>query len=111
METTFEHRLRAAVRAGWWTLLVGAVLVTVQWGLYLAITSRRPAWVLSIWGPDASWQMVERRWLSALITIRVVLFVLAMVVVWGTIWAAALRRRVTSTRADRIIDPAIAPLS
>ena len=111
METTFEYRLRAAVRAGWWTLVVGAVLVTLQWGLYLAITARRPAWVLSVWGPDVSWQMLERRWLGALITLRVVLFILAMVVVWGTIWAAALRRRVTRSRTEGILtDPAIAPL-
>jgi hypothetical protein len=56
MNDTFENRVRAAAMAWWWTLLIGAGFLAIQWVIYLLIMSARPAWLLSLWGPDVSWQ-------------------------------------------------------
>ena len=108
MQSTFEQRLRAAVRAGWWTFLVGVIVVSLNWAVFLAITSRRPEWARAMWGPHMTWPSLERHWLSALLTIRIVLFALGMVVVWATLWSAALRKRVTVAQLEEIgAEPAL----
>lgn len=94
----FERRLRAASRAGWWTLLVGVGVVLLQWLVYLAVTSRRPSWVLALWGSTMSWEDIQSVWLYAILAMRMLLFALALSVVWATIWAAALRKRAPAAR-------------
>jgi hypothetical protein len=47
----FEKKVRAAAVAGWWTVLIAVLFVTLQWIIYLVVMSDRPAWLLSMWGP------------------------------------------------------------
>ena len=68
MNDTLENRVRAAAMAWWWTLLIGAGFLAIQWVIYLLIMSARPARLLSLWGPDVSWQTVQsvRFWAVAI---------------------------------------------
>ena len=85
-------RVRAAAIAAWWTLLVAAAFVTFQWLVYLAAVSVKPAFVLSLWGPGATWDDVRTLWFQALALLKLSLWPLALVAVWLTLWARQLRR-------------------
>ena len=69
MNDIFEQRVRAAAVAGWWTFLIAAGFLMLQWVLYLLFMSARPGWLLSLWGPGANWPTVQNLsfwpWLSS----------------------------------------------
>ena len=93
MEDSYRDRVRAAAGAAWWTLLVGAAFLTVQWVGYLMIVSAKPAWALSLWGPDAAWDTVRPVWFHALVVAKLTLWPLALAAVWLTLWARQMGRR------------------
>ncbi|MGD0819251.1 MAG: hypothetical protein ABSA71_00730 [Desulfomonilia bacterium] len=92
MNDNFEKRLWAAALAGWWTLLVAAGVLMLQWIVYLLVMSGRPMWFLSLWGPDVSWHDVHNIWFLGLGFFKVCLLLLAVVVLWLTLWARRLRK-------------------
>jgi hypothetical protein len=93
---SFEKRVRAAAVAGWWVVLVAAGFVTLQWILYLVAMSARPAWLLSLWGPDVDWAFVHTVWFWAIAILKFCLWLLALVVIWLTLWAWRLRKQTGS---------------
>jgi hypothetical protein len=96
MNGTFETRLRASARAGWWTLLIGAVFLTFQWIIYILLMSGRPSWPLVLWGNGISWDIVQNLWLWGAAIFKLCLWLMALVVIWLTLWARQLRRTVDS---------------
>ena len=88
----FAQRVRTAAVAGWWTLLIGAVFLVVQWVAYLVFMSIRPGWLLSLWGPEASWPFVQSVWFWATAIFKLFMWIVALVVVWVTLWARQLRK-------------------
>jgi hypothetical protein len=95
MNDPFERKVRAAAVAGWWTILIAAAFITLQWILYLSLTSARPAWLLAMWGPGADWPLVERVWFWAIVFLKFVLWLMALATIWLTLWAKQLRRDAT----------------
>ncbi len=93
MNETFEARLRASARAGWWTLLIGAAFLAFQWIVYLVMMSERPSWLLVIWGNGISWETVRILWLWVAAIFKLCLWLMALVVVWLTLWARQLRKK------------------
>ena len=59
MNDPFEKKVGAAAIAGWWVVLVGYALLTLTWGVYLALVSVRPAWMRAMWGQDVSWDFMQ----------------------------------------------------
>jgi hypothetical protein len=92
MDTTFEMRVRTAATAGWWTLLIGAAFLTLQWILFLLVMSARPAWILSLWGGGLDWENVRNVWFWGAAVFKLCLWLLALAVVWLTLWARQLRK-------------------
>ena len=50
MNDPFERRIRAAAVAGWWTLLIAVVFLSVVWFALLGLMSSPPGWINSLWG-------------------------------------------------------------
>jgi hypothetical protein len=96
MNDLFEKRVRAAAAAGWWTVLIAVAFITLQWIVYLAVMSARPAWLLSMWGPAASWPLVQQVWFWAIVVLKFVLWLMILVAIWLTLWARQLRKRAGS---------------
>jgi hypothetical protein len=91
MNDELERKVRTAGVAGWWTVLVGAVVLAIQWLAYLFVMSWRPAWILSLWGsPD--WAEIRHLWLLATVLLKGILAILAMFCLWLTLWARELRK-------------------
>jgi hypothetical protein len=90
MNGDFEKKVRSAAVAGWWTVLVGALALSIQWLAYLFVMSSRPALVLSLWG-SADWLEVQRLWLLGTVAFKFLLAFLALFCLWLTLWARQLR--------------------
>jgi hypothetical protein len=90
---TFDERLRAAIRAGWWSIGLAAGVLVLQWIAYLAIVARQPSWFLWLWGHDATWAQVQSVWLVAMAAFKLSVLVLALILVWATVWRRMLAKR------------------
>ena len=89
----FEKKIRAAAVAGWWTVLIAVLFITLQWIVYLVVMSARPAWLLSMWGPGTDWPFVQQVWFWAIVFLKFVLWLMILIVIWLTLWARQLRKR------------------
>ena len=92
MTESFEQKVRGAGVAGWWTLLVVAAVLTVQWVAYLFVMRLRPPWATFLLGPGMTWDYFLHVWWLATTFLKVLLFVLALACLWLTLWARQLRK-------------------
>jgi hypothetical protein len=96
MNDIFEKRVRAAAVAGWWTLLIAVLFLTLQWIAYLFVTNARPEWVKDMWGPNINWEFVQNLWFWVVAIFKMCVWLMALVVIWLTLWARQLRKYVGS---------------
>ena len=96
MNDPFQQRVRAAAVAGWWTVLIAIVFLSLVWFAFVGLMSSRPAWMQSILGPGVTWEYVQNITFWAVSIFKVCIWLTALVVVWLTIWARQLRKTRTS---------------
>ena len=96
MNDTFERKVLAAAVAGWWVALIAVAFIVLQWLVYLAIMNARPAWVLSMWGPNVNWAFVQMVWFWALAIMKFILWLIVLIALWLTLWARRLRKEADS---------------
>jgi hypothetical protein len=89
----FERRVHAAAIAGWWVLLIAGGLLTLSWFAYLAVMANHPDWLIRLWGPDMTWDYVEKVWFWAIAALKLVLWIFIMLVLWLTLWARHMRKQ------------------
>jgi hypothetical protein len=92
MNDSFEKKVRAAAVAAWWVLLIGYVLLTVTWFVYVAIVSARPSWLLAMWGQAVTWDFVQTVSVWFVGVFKLFLWILFLVALWLTLWARQLRK-------------------
>jgi hypothetical protein len=92
MNAIFEKRVGSAAVAGWWTLLVAVVFLWIQWIAYLVIMNIRPTWFLSLLGPDIGWSEIQNVWFWMTAIFKMCVWLMAMIVIWLTLWARQLRK-------------------
>ena len=97
MNDSFEKKVRAAAIAGWWVVLIGYALLTTTWVVYLGLMSRRPDWLLRMWGGDIvnqgrSWESMQTISLWFMGAFKLCLWLMLLVVLWLTLWARQLRK-------------------
>ena len=97
MDEVFASRVRAAAASAWWTFVVAAAFLLFQWFIYLGVMSAKPAFALTMWGPDATWDGIRTPWLQALVLAKLGLWLVLIAAVWLTLWA----RRLRTVRGDR----------
>ncbi len=87
------RKVRAAAVAGWWTVLIAAVVMTVQWFVCLAYLYYKPAWLLSLWGGgELDWPTVHTIVLYFFVVFKLMLFAAVVAALWLTLWARRLKR-------------------
>jgi len=92
MNDSFEKKVRAAAIAAWWVVLIGYVLLTVTWLVYLALVTNRPAWIVAMWGQDVTWDFMQTVSLWFLGVFKLFLWFLILLALWLTLWARQLRK-------------------
>lgn len=96
MDESLSKRVGAAAAAGWWTILIGAIWLTVAWVIWLVILGTRPAWLLTLWGGGRlTWATVQTITLAVMGAMKGLLLAGLLVVIWLTLWARSLRRQET----------------
>ena len=58
MESDHAKKVRDAAIAGWWTVAIFTVFLSVAWFIFLGLLSAKPSWISAVWGPDVSWSAV-----------------------------------------------------
>lgn len=93
MNEDFAKKVRSAAVAGWWTLLIASLFLLVQWIVYLVVMRCHPAYMLRFWGAgDVSWPFIQTLWLWITAIFKMIIWVLALVVIWLSLWARGLRK-------------------
>jgi hypothetical protein len=93
MNDPFEKKVRAAGVAAWWVVLIGYVLLTLVWLVYLVLIANRPAWLLAMWGPNVGWDFMQTVSLWFMGGFKLFLWFLLLTALWLTLWARQLRKR------------------
>ncbi len=92
MNDSFEKKLRAAIVASWWVILIAAGFLTLQWLIYLAVMSSHPTWLLTLWGPGVDWPFVQNVWFWVMAAFKFCVWLMILAVIWLTLWARQLRK-------------------
>ena len=91
MNDLFERRLRAAAVAGWWTLLIAVVFLTVVWFAFLGLMSCPSGCIERLWGGISRDQiLLVSLWLVGVF--KLIIWLWAMLTIWLTLWARQLRK-------------------
>lgn len=93
MDDSFVTKVRTAMMAGWWTILIAAVFLTMQWVVYLLVISTEPEWMLYFWGPGITWDDIQSIWLWAMVAAKIGLWFLILFTTWVTIWLRLLVKK------------------
>jgi hypothetical protein len=93
MNDAFEKKVRAEAVSAWWTVLIEYVLLSVVWLVYLALVSTRPAWLLSMWGQNVTWDFMQTVSLWFIGVFKLFLWFLLLAALWLTPWARQLRKQ------------------
>lgn len=92
MEGLFTKKVRAAVKAGWWTLLIAWCLLLIQWIVYLWVMSKQPAAMVCLWGGGVTWQEIRMIWLFGMAAYKICLAMMFFGVIWLTLWSKQLEK-------------------
>lgn len=95
MNDVFEKKVRAAAVAGWWVVLIAMAFVVLQWLVYLTVINARPAWVLSMWGPNVDWSFVQTVWFWGIAALKLVVWLIVLIALWLTLWARQLPKHMS----------------
>ena len=79
--------IQAAAVAGWWTVLIGVIWMTVGWLIWRQILSSKPEWVRKFWGVDMDWSEIQSITIKFIAVWKLILFVCVLACIWLTLWA------------------------
>ena len=92
MESDFAKKVRDAAIAGWWTVAIFTVFLSVAWFVYLEILSATPSWLYRLWG-DVPRSTIQSVGLWAMAVLKICLYLMVAIVVWLSLWARRLGRK------------------
>lgn len=94
MNDSLAKHVRAAAVAGWWTILIAAVWLTLAWVLWLIILATKPDWLLTLWGggEHLTWATVQTMVLWFFGAFKCVMFVGLWLTIWLSFWSRGLKR-------------------
>jgi hypothetical protein len=87
----FQKRVKAAAVAGWWTLLVAAIFLTIQWIAYISMDTW-PTWMSRLMVNDSDWITTRNVCFWIIAIFKMCIWLMAMVVNWLTLWARQLKQ-------------------
>jgi len=93
MSDELVKKVRAAAGAAWYTLLIGVLWLTAAYFLWLAILTRRPEWLHTLWGGgNLTWDEMQISTLWFFGVFKVILFVMLFAAIWLSLWHRRLQK-------------------
>ena len=94
MADTFTARVRSAAVAGWWTILIMAVWMTLSWLAWIGMLSAKPDFMLAMWGGDAmTWAQMHEMVVTFFAVFKMVILTFLIATIWLSLRARQLRRQ------------------
>ena len=90
MSTEFAEVVRSAAVAGWWTVLIASIWLTVAWLIWRTILKSKPAWLLKLWGFDLPWEQVQQIMFYFIAVMKMILFIFILICIWLSFWAQSM---------------------
>ena len=87
MPESFAQVVRSAAVAGWWTVLIAAIWLTLVWLIWRRILKTKPAWLIRMWGVNLEWKEVQRLMIIFMAVVKLILLVCVLLCIWLTLWA------------------------
>lgn len=87
MSENFVQVVRSAAIAGWWTVLIGAIWITLVWLIWRGILKSKPAWLLNLWGFEIDWKDIQRIMINFMVVAKMILFIFILLCIWLSLWA------------------------
>lgn len=87
MSENFAQVVRSAAIAGWWTVLIGAIWITLVWLIWRSILKSKPAWLLNLWGFEIDWKDIQRIMINFMVVAKMILFIFILLCIWLSLWA------------------------
>ncbi len=84
MSEELAEIIRAAAVAGWWTVLIGVIWLTLSWLIWMQILKAKPAWLIRLWGGNITWGPVNSIIITFMAVAKVILFVCILARIWLT---------------------------
>ena len=75
---------RAAV-AGWWTVAIGVIWLTITWLIWRKIFSSKPDWLQKLWGVDMDWKEIQSLMIKFMAIGKMILFICMLLSLWLTL--------------------------
>ena len=79
--------IRSAAVAGWWTVLIGAIWLTISWLIWMVILKKKPSWLITLWGDNLSWDQVQSIMITFMAVAKIILLVFVLLSIWLTLWS------------------------
>ena len=92
MEMDLASKVRAAARAGWWTVILVSLIMTGAWFLAIAIVGAQPAWLGKIWPGEVDWDEIQALYVRFFAVFKMIVWTMIALTIWLTCWGARLRR-------------------
>ena len=93
MNGELAKKVRAAAGAAWGTVIIGAVWMTLAYGLWLVILHYKPGLILTLWGSgDLTWPEVQRITLWFFGAFKLEIFAVLLAAIWLSLWHRRLAR-------------------
>ncbi len=87
MSEELRQIILKAACAGWWTVLIGAIWLTISWLIWRKILKAKPQWLRSLWGVDMEWKEIQSLMITFIAVVKIILFVCILTSLWLTLWA------------------------
>lgn len=89
----FQQRLATAVWAGWCTVLIWFLIMTLSWLIWLVFLHVQPEWVRYMWGGgELEWEWMQKMVLWFFGAFKMLLFGFLMVVMFLSFWLRRLKQ-------------------
>jgi hypothetical protein len=90
-ESDGVRAVRLAIRAGWWTVLMGVLVLTYVWLVGLIVIKLQPGWVTAMSG-GVAYAEFRQAWFYFLAGGKFILLLAVMLLVWAHLWTRSLAR-------------------
>ena len=88
MSEELRQIIYSAAVAGWWTVLIGIIWLTISWLIWRKILKAKPEWLRSLWGVDIDWKEIQSIMMTFMAVAKLILFVCLLASIWLTLWAS-----------------------
>jgi hypothetical protein len=87
MNEELRQFIHSAAVAGWWTVLLGAIWLTISWLIWRKILKAKPKWLQDLWGVDMDWNQIQSIMITFMAVAKLILLVCVLASTWLTLWA------------------------